>query len=86
MRPAVAVWKERKPHAQLVCDFPKDETSPITTSAIIPFKHPSLSVFTRGYFSDSDREVDIEGSDKDSIEAKEILMFLNYPFVPLEQP
>ena len=86
LRPAVAAWNEGKPHAQLVCDLPKNETNIITTTATIPFRHPSLCVFTRGYFSDSDSEVEIEGSDDDSSEAREILMFLGYPSIPLEQP
>ena len=63
LRPAVAAWKENKPYAQLVCDIPKCETNIITTCVKIPHKHPSLSVFTRGYYSESESEIDIESDD-----------------------
>lgn len=85
LRPSAAAWNEGRPHAQLVCDLPKNETSCITTTPIIPFRHPILCVFTTGYFADSDSKAKIEGNDNESSEAREILMFLGYTSIPLEQ-
>ena len=86
LHPAVAAWKERKPYAHIVCDLPEIEAGSITSTIPIPFKHPSLSCFTRGYASDSDCEVDIENDDYDDREDYEVLLFLGYPSVPYVQP
>ena len=85
LRLAVAAWKDGKPYAQIVCDLLESEGGPITSFITIPFKHPSLSCFTRGYTSDSDCEVDIENDDYDEREDYEILLFLGYPSVPYIQ-
>ena len=66
----------------MVCDLPEGEARSITSSITIPFKHPSLSCFTRGYASDSDCEIEIENDDYDEREEYEILLFLGYPSVP----
>ena len=76
LRPAVAAWKE---------NIIKCETNIITTCVKIPHKHPSLSVFTRGYYSKSEGEIDIESDDYEFREEREILICLGYPSVPLEQ-
>ena len=86
LRPTIAAWKDGKPYAQIVYDLPKGEASSITSSFAIPFKHPSLSCFTRGYASDCDCEIDIENDDYDEREEYEILLFLGYPFLPYMQP
>ena len=86
LRPAVTAWKNREPHAHIVCDLPESVVGTITTTVPIPFRHPSLSYFTRGYSSDEDREVDIENDDYDDREEFEILLFLAYPTVPYVQP
>ena len=83
--PAVAAWKDLKPYAQIVCDIPKSQTNIITSYIPIPQKHPSLWVFIRQHYSDSDCEVDIEGDDYESRKELEILQFLGYPSVPLKQ-
>ena len=54
------------------------------SSAILQ-KYSSLWIFTRGYYLDSDGEIDIEGDDYKAREELEILWFLGYPSVPLEQ-
>ena len=86
LRPAVTAWKNREPHAHIVCDLPESVAGTITTTVPIPFRHPSLSCFTRGYSSDEDREVDIENDDYDDREEFEILLFLAYPSIPYVQP
>ena len=86
LRPAVAAWKDGKPYAHIVCNLSETEARSITSSIPIPFKHPSLSCFTRGYASDSNREVDIKNDDYDEREEYEILLFLGYPSVPCIQP
>ena len=83
LRPAVAAWKDGKPYAHIVCDLSKTKAGSITSSIPIPFKHPSLSCFTRGYTSDSDHEVDIENEDYEKREDYEILLFLGYPLSPM---
>ena len=84
LRPAVAAWKEGQPYAHIVCKIPVSEVNLITTRTKIPSKHPSLSVFSRGYTSDpdSDREVDIETEDYEQ-EHHEILLFLGSPSAPI---
>ena len=82
LRPAVTAWKNREPHAHIVCDLSESVTKSITTTVPIPFRYPYLSCFTRGYSSDEDREVDIENDDYDKREDFEILLFLGYPSVP----
>ena len=84
--PIVVAWKDEKPYAQIVCDLSESEAGPITSSITIPFRHPSLSCFTRWYTSNSDYEVDIENDDYDKREEYEILLFLGYPSVPYIQP
>ena len=86
LRPAVAAWKEGKPYAHIVCDISETEAGSITSTIPIPFKHPSLSCFTRGYASNFDCEVDIENDDYDEREDYEVLLFLGYPSVPYVQP
>ena len=86
LRLVVAAWKDGKPYAQIVYDLSEGEASSITSSIAIPFKHPSLSCFTRGYASDFDFEIDIENDDYDEREEYEILLFLGYPSVPCIQP
>ena len=86
LRPAVTAWKDGKPYAHIVCDLPKSVAGTITTTIPIPYRYPSLSCFTRGYSSDSDREVDIENDDYDEREDYEILLFLAYPSIPYAQP
>ena len=54
LRPAVTAWKNREPHAHIVCDLPESVTKSITTTVPIPFRYPYLSCFTRGYSSDED--------------------------------
>ena len=83
--PVIAAWKNHKPYAQIVYDILKSLTNIITTCIHIPKKHPSLWAFTRGYYSDSDCEVDIEGDDFESREELEVLQFLGYPSVSIEQ-
>ena len=82
LRPAVTAWKNREPHAHIVCDLPESVAKSITTTVPIPFRYPYPSCFTRGYSSDEDREVDIENDDYDEREDFEILLFLGYPSVP----
>ena len=86
IHPAVAAWRDEKPYAQIVCDLPESVARTITTSIPIPFRHPSLSCFSRGYTFDSNREVDIQNDDYDKKEDYEILLFLGYPSVPYVQP
>ena len=54
LHPAVTAWKDGKPYAHIVCDLPESVAGAITTTIPIPFRHPSLSCFTRGYSSNSD--------------------------------
>ena len=82
---AEAAWKDGKPYAQIVSDLSKNEARSITSSIPIPFKHPSLSCFTRGYTSNSNHVVDIENDDYDEREDYEILLFLGYPSIPCIQ-
>ena len=82
LRLAVTAWKDGKPYTHIVCDLPENVARAITTTIPIPFRHPNLSCFTRGYTSDSDREVQIENDDYDDREDYEILLFLGYPSVP----
>ena len=82
LRPAVTTWKNREPHAHIVCDLPESVVKSITTTVPIPFRYPYMSCFTRGYSFDEDREVDIENDDYDEREDFEILLFLGYPSVP----
>ena len=50
----------------------------------LPNVHLGLSVFTRGYSSESDREVDIEhDDDEDNVSDDDIMMVLGYPFFPI---
>ena len=86
LRPVVTAWKNGEPHAHIVCDLPESVVGTITTTIPIPFGHPSLSCFTRGYTSDSNWEVDIENDDYDKREDYEILLFLGYPSVPYAHP
>ena len=80
--PSVTTWKNGEPYARIVCDLPESVAKSITTTVPIPFRYPYLSCFTRGYSSDEDREVEIEGDDYDEREDFEILLFLGYPYVP----
>ena len=66
----------------MVCDFLEGETRSITSSINIPFKHPSLSCFIRGYASYYDCEIEIGNDDYDEREEYEILLFLGYPSIP----
>ena len=84
--PAVTAWKDGEPHTHIVCDLSESVAETITTTIPIPFRHPSLSCFTRKYSSDFDREVDIENDDYDEREDYEILLFLGYPSIPYAQP
>ena len=86
LRPAVTAWKNGDPHAHIVCDLPESVAGTITTTIPIPFRHPSLSCFTREYSSNSDREVDIENDDYDDREDYEILLFLGYRSIAYAQP
>ena len=79
LRPAVEAWKAGKPYAQLICDIPEYETDLISTYTNLPHVHLGLSVFVRGYSSESDYEVDIENDEFEFREDDEILMFLGYP-------
>ncbi len=79
LRPAVEAWKAGKPYAQLICSIPEYETDLISTYTNLPHVHLGLSVFTRGYSSESDYEVDIENDEYEFREDDEILMFLGYP-------
>ena len=83
--PTIAAWKNHKHYTQIVCDIPKSLTNIITTCIHIPHKHPSLWAFIRGYYYDSDCEVDIEGEDYKCREELEVLQFLGYPSIPIEQ-
>ena len=85
LRAAVTAWKKGEPHAHIVCDLPESVAESITTTVPIPFRHPSLSCFTREYSSNEDREVDIENDDYDEMEEFEILLFLAYPSIPYVQ-
>ena len=86
LHPAVIAWKDGKPYAHIVCDLPESVAGTITTTIPIPFRHPSLSCFTRGYTSNCDWEVDVENDDYDERKDYEILLFLGYPSVPYAQP
>ena len=84
LRPAVAAWNKGEPYAQLVCSLPNSEINLITTTVTIPEQHPSLSIFTRGYTSESDSDTEIE-METESIEREslEIMLFLGSPSVPI---
>ena len=69
---AVATWKDLQPYAQIVCNIPKSQTNIITSYVPIPQKYSSLWVFTRGYYSGSDCEIDIKGDDYEAMEELEI--------------
>ena len=83
--PAIAAREDSQPYAQLVCNIPKSQTNIITSYIPVPQRYPSLCVFTTGYYSDSDCEIDIEGDDYKAREELEVLRFLGYPSVPIEQ-
>ena len=82
LHPTVTAWKNKEPHAHIVCDLLESVAGTITTTIPIPFRHPNLSCFTRGYSSNSNREVGVENDDYDDREDYEILLFLGYPSVP----
>ena len=84
LRPAMEAWKAGNPYAQLVYDISEYETDLISTYHNLPQVLLGLGVFTRGYSSESDQEVDIEHEDEEDYNRKrdEILMILGYPFFP----
>ena len=84
LQPAVEARRARKPYAPLIYDLPECEADLISTYHNLPNVHLGLSVFTRGYSSESDREVDIEhDDDEDNVSDDEIMMVLGYPFFPI---
>ena len=57
--PLVEAWRAGKPYAQPVFDLPEYETNLITTYTSLPELHLGLNLLVRGYFSQSEGEVDI---------------------------
>ena len=81
---AVEARRARKPYAPLIYDLPEREADLISTYHNLLDVQLRLSVFTRGYSSESDLEVDIEHSNEDDNESDdEIMMVLGYPFFPI---
>ena len=84
LRPAIEAWWAGKPYAGLIADIPEYETDLISTYHNLSHLHRGLGLFTAGYSSDSEYEVNIEfEDDQERNEAgDEIMMILGYPFFP----
>ena len=82
LRPAVEAWRVGKPYAQLIHDIQDYKIELISSYTNLPHIHFGLDVFTRGYSSESDFEVDVENDEHDYREDDEILLFFGYPYLP----
>ena len=84
LHPAIEARRAGKPYAELIYNIPKYETDLISTYHNLPYLHRGLGIFTSGYSSESEEEVDIEfEEDEEHNEAgDEIMMILGYPFFP----
>ena len=84
LRPAIEARRAGKPYAGLIADIPEYETDLISTYRNLSHLHRGLGLFTAGYSSDSEYEVNIEfEDDQERNEAgDEIMMILGYPFFP----
>ena len=76
-------WKVGKPYAKLIYDILEYEIDLISSYTNLPHVHFGLDVFTRGYYLESNFEVDVENDEYDYREDDEILMFFGYPYLPL---
>ena len=61
--PVIEAWRAKRPYVRLIQRLPKLESARISTVYHLPNVSIGLNLLARGFATDSDREVDIEGSD-----------------------
>ena len=82
LQAAVEAKRAGQPYAPIILNIPEYETDLISTYHNLPYVHWRLGVFTEGYSSESEYEVDVEhdGIDEDVAEDDQIMMIWGLPF------
>ena len=85
---AIKAWRDGEPYGDLIYNIPEYKTDLILSCANLPRVHLGLSVFARGYSSESDMEVKIVHNTLHSSakEDDEIVMAFGFPFFPAGHP
>ena len=77
LRPVVEAWRAGLCIRALVCQIPVSGASLITRNYDLSHVHRTLSVWEKGYTSESEAEVDLENNEKEFREQDEMLVFLS---------
>ena len=88
LQPAIEDWRAGEPYANLISNILEYETDLISSYTNLSKVHLGLSVFTRGYSSESNMEVEIVHNTLHSAteDDDEIVMAFGFPYFPIGHP